>query len=220
MEPLTPQVMNKLVFTILVHGLPEAQTGLAFDVLNEALNSPNGQVRELAVVALSELPVSPTKRAASLGTALKDPHPKVRRRAARSLGDFGAYALPALPQLIGGLRDPDSSVRRDCAGTLGRLGPVTHSAAAGLVAMLAEPETRTRVIAAVALKRIGKASVTALMQGLSSRDEVLRERCANLLAQIDPDNEQVAAAIRGVAANPMVETPAPVNSKTPATVFM
>lgn len=29
MEPLTPQAMHKLVFTILVHGLPDSQTGIA-----------------------------------------------------------------------------------------------------------------------------------------------------------------------------------------------
>lgn len=220
MEPLSPQVMHKLVFTILVHGLPDTQTGIAFDVLNEALNSPNGQVRELAVVALSELGVSPTKRAAALGVALRDPHPRVRRRAARSLGDFGAHALPTLPQLTGGLRDPDASVRRDCAGTLGRLGPVTHTAASGLVAMLTEPETRTRVVAATALKRIGKAAVPALLQGLSSRDADMRERCANILAQIDPNNETVAAALRMESSNAMVETPAPSPSKAPATVFL
>jgi HEAT repeat protein len=220
MEPLSPQVMHKLVFTILVHGLPDAQTGIAFDVLNEALNSPNGQVRELAVVALSELSVSPSKRAAALGSALKDPHPRVRRRAARSLGDFGAYALPTLPQLTGGLRDPDASVRRDCAGTIGRLGPVTHTASAGLVAMLGEPDTRTRVIAATALKRIGKATVPALLQGLSARDADMRERCANLLAQIAPDDERVESALRAVAADAMVETPAPVGSKAPITVFI
>jgi len=209
MEPLTPQVMHKLVYTILVHGLPDTQTGVAFDVLAEALNSPNGQVRELAVVALSELCVSPTKRAAALGSALKDPHPRVRRRAARSLGDFGAYALPTLPQLTGGLRDPDASVRRDCAGTIGRLGPVTHTASSGLVAMLAEPETRTR-----------KAAVPALLQGLSSRDPELRERCANVLAHIDPNDEAVASALRTESANAMVETPAPSRSKAPITVFM
>ena len=65
MEPLTPQVMHKLVFTILVHGLPDAQTGIALDVLTEAQKNPNGQVRELAVVALAELAVSPSKRVAA-----------------------------------------------------------------------------------------------------------------------------------------------------------
>src|SRR6201996_4727376 len=92
MEPLSPQVMHKLVFTILVHGLPDAQTGIALDVLVEAQKNPNGQVRELAVVALAELPVSHSKRVAALTNALKDPYARVRRRAARALGDFGSHA--------------------------------------------------------------------------------------------------------------------------------
>ena len=54
MEQLSPQVMHKLVFTVLVHGLPDAQTGIALDVLLEAQQHANSQVRELAVVALAE----------------------------------------------------------------------------------------------------------------------------------------------------------------------
>src|SRR5829696_8648099 len=69
MEQLSPQVMHKLVFTVLVHGLPDAQTGIALDVLTDAQKNPNGQVRELAVVALAELSVSPSKRVAALTTA-------------------------------------------------------------------------------------------------------------------------------------------------------
>src|SRR5205814_542040 len=90
MEPLSPQVMHKLVFTILVHGLPDAQTGTALDVLTDALSNPNGQVRELAVVALAELPVSPARRVAVLAKGMKDANARVRRRSARALGDFGA----------------------------------------------------------------------------------------------------------------------------------
>lgn len=224
MEPLSPQVMHKLVFTILVHGLPDAQTGIAYDVLSEALTNPNGQVRELAVVALGELTVSPSKRVAALGAALKDSFARVRRRAARSLGDFGAHALPTLPQLAAGLRDPDVSVRRDCAGTIGRLGPVTHAAAGGLVGMLTEPETRTRVVAATALKRIGKGAVPALLQGLGSRDPEMRLRCTNLLAQIAPDDARVVAALKQMTDDPLVETPAPSKTQPPSsgalTVFL
>ena len=83
MEPLSPQVMHKLVFTILVHGLPDSQTGLALDLLGNALKSPNGQVRELAVVALSDLSVSPSKRVALLREALRDPYARVRARGSR-----------------------------------------------------------------------------------------------------------------------------------------
>lgn len=226
MEPLSPQVMQKLVFTILVHGLPDAQTGIALDVLIEALRSPNGQVRELAVVALAELGVSPSKRVGALASALRDPFARVRRRAARALGDFATQAIPAIPLLVAGLKDPDPSVRRDSAGTLGRLGPAAQTAVPGLVAMLVEPETRTWIIAATALKRIGLAAVGSLIQGLGSIDPELRGRCATLLGQIAPDDEKVAEALRIVAddldeevrrrvGEALTQTPAPVATPAP-----
>src|SRR5438067_2505431 len=95
MRPLSPQVMHKLVFTILVHGLPDAQTGTALDVLTDALSNPNGQVRELAVVALAELPVSPARRVAVLAKGMKDANARVRRRSDRALGAADGAAPPA-----------------------------------------------------------------------------------------------------------------------------
>ena len=229
MEPLTPQVMHKLVFTILVHGLPETQTGVALDVLTDALVNPNAQVRELAVVALAELTVPPGRRAGALTAAMKDPSARVRRRAARALGDFGPYALPAVPALTAGLRDPDASVRRDCAGTLGRIGPPAFGAATGLVAMLGEPETRTRVVAAAALKRIGPSVVAALVQGLSHRDPELRGRCVTLLGHLAPDDPRVSVAlqtaiddgneeVRRRASEALTQTPGPVQTPAPVQV--
>jgi HEAT repeat protein len=199
METLTPQVMHKLVFTVLVHGLPDSQTGIAHDILIDAQSNPNPQVRELAVVALSELPVPAAKRVSALTRALLDTHARVRRRAARALGDFGVHALPAVPVLTAGLRDPDTSVRRDCAGALGRLGPAAVPAAAGLVSLLAEPETRSRVVAATALKRIGRAAVPALLTGLRHPDYELRSRCVNLLCHLAPDDPTVVAALQAAA---------------------
>ena len=227
MEQLTPQIMHRLVFTILVHGLPDSQSGIALDVLNEALRNPNTQVRELAVVALAELNVPPQKRVASLCPALRDPNARVRRRAARALGDFGPQALPALQLLIDGTKDPDSSVRRDCAGALGRFGPAAHAGAAGLVRMLGDMETRTRVVAASALKRIGPGAIPALMQGLSSPNAELRGRCATLLGQIAPKDAKVAEALRLIetdtddevrrrAGEALSQTPAPVATPAPA----
>lgn len=201
MEPLSPQVMHKLVFTILVHGLPDAQTGIALDVLVEAQKNPNGQVRELAVVALAELPVSHSKRVAALANALKDPYSRVRRRAARALGDFGSHALAALPALTTALRDPDPSVRRDAAGALGRLGPAAQAAAPPLVTLLGEPETRTRIVAAASLRRVGRAAIPAVVQGLGHIDPELRGRCATLLGQLAPDDAAVAAALKLMAAD-------------------
>lgn len=196
MEQLTPQVMHKLVFTILVHGLPDPQMPIAYEVLLEALNHPNPQVRELAVVALAELAVPPLKRVAALARALRDPAARVRRRAARALGDFGTQAAPALPELIAGLKDPDLSVRRDCAGALGRFGPAASPAIPGLVALLSEPETRCRVVAATALKRIGPAAVPALLEKLRQNNPVARPRCIAVLSYLAADDPEVAEALR------------------------
>lgn len=199
MEPLSPQVMHKLVFTVLVHGLPDSQVGIALDVLLEAQSNSNPQVRELAVVALAELPVSPAKRVAALAKAMQDTSARVRRRAARALGDFGMHALPAVQPLCAALRDPDASVRRDAAGTIGRLGPAGAAGTAGLVALLADPDVRTRVVVATALKRIGRPVVPLLLDCLRRPEPELRARAATLVGQIAPDDDSVAAALREAA---------------------
>ncbi len=223
MEQLSPQLMNRLVFAVIMHGLNEAQTNLALTVLTDALLNPNGQIRELAVVALTDLPVPPAKRVPPLAQALLDDNSKVRRRAARALGDQGMASLPALNQLVVGLRDLDPSVRRDCAGAIGRLGVVAHPAAPGLIAMLGEYEYRTRAVAAVALKRIGRAAVPALLDAVRKGDPERRGRCAVLLAKIAPDETLVKEAVLAVLGDSdtvvramadeamrLVNTPAPV----------
>ncbi len=201
MEPLTPQVMHKLVFTILVHGLPDAQSNVAYEVLLETQNNPNPQVRELAVVALAELSVPAAKRVAALAKGMRDASARVRRRAARAMGDFGVQAIPAVPALVIGLHDADTSVRRNCAGTLGRLGPAAAPAVTGLVNLLAEPETRSRVVAATALKRVGRGAVPALLVGLRNADPEFRARCANLLNYLAADDDEVNNAIRAAQAD-------------------
>lgn len=196
MEPLSPQVMHKLVFTILVHGLPDAQTGLALDVLLDAQSNPNPQVRELAVVALAELPVAPARRVTGLVIGLRDTSARVRRRAARALGDFGVYALAAVQPLTASLRDPDASVRRDAAGTLGRLGPAAAPSAASLVPMLGDSETRTRIVAATSLKRIGRLALPALLEGLNQGEPEMRARITTLIAKIAPEDDAVIQALK------------------------
>ena len=205
MDQLSPQLMHKLVFTVLMHGLNENQTPMAHKVLVEALNHPNPQVRELSVVALADLPVGSVKRVAGLAAALGDPVGRVRRRAARAIGDQGTAAVDALPQLINGLRDVDPSVRRDCAGACGRLGPVAAAAAPRLVGLLAEPEARTRAVMAVALKRLGVVAVPALLDGVRSDDPELRGRCIALLAGIAPNDPHVAEVLAGASTDDTVE---------------
>jgi HEAT repeat protein len=191
MEQLSPQLMNRLVFAVIMHGLNDAQTNLALSVLTDALSHESAQIRELAVVALADLAVPAVRRVAPLATALTDKNPRVRRRAARALGDQGQASQSALLQLMVGLGDTDPSVRRDCAGAIGRLGASGHPAASALVPLLSETEHRSRAVTAVALRRIGKAAVPALLDGVRSADPELRGRCATLAAKIAPGDELV-----------------------------
>lgn len=218
MDQISPQVMNRLVFAVLMQQLPETQTAPALQLLSDALRHANQQVRELAVVAIAELPASPVKRVAALAPALRDDSARVRRRAARALGDQGNAAQSVLAQLMTGLRDIDASVRRDCAGALGRLGTVASPAAALLVNMLADAETRTRAVVAVAIKRIGKAAIPALLHGLFTTDELIRERCAMLLEELAPNEARVKAAITAAGlAGPRTTDPAMLATHTPPT---
>jgi HEAT repeat protein len=187
--------MHRLVFAVLMQQLPETQTGPALQLLSDALGHSQNQVRELAVVAIGELPASPSKRVAALAPALKDASPRVRRRAARAIGDQGGAAQAVLAQLMAGLRDQDASVRRDCAGALGRLGHASSASAPLLVNMLSDSETRTRAVVAVALKRMGRATIPALLNGLFCTEDNVRERCAALLKQLAPEEPRVIAAI-------------------------
>ncbi len=225
MEQLSPQLMNRLVFAVIMHGLNEAQTNLALTVLTDALLHQNGQIRELAVVALADLPVPAAKRVPPLTQALRDDNCKVRRRAARALGDQGVASQSALSQLTGGLKDTDASVRRDCAGAIGRLGSGAAAATGGLIGMLGEFEYRSRAVAAVAIKRIGRAAVPALLEAVRTGDAERRGRCAVLLAKIAPDEAVVKQALESVLrdsdttvramadeAMQLVNTPAPVGS--------
>lgn len=193
--------MHKLVFTVLMHGLNDAQTQLALKILVGALENPNPQIRELAVVALADLAVPPGRRVAALTFALGDDNARVRRRAARALGDQGQAAQAALNHLIERLTDLDPSVRRDSAGALGRLGPTAYPAAADLVNMLTDPEARTRAVVAVTLRRIGHAAIPALVRGVRSPEPEMRGQCATLLAKVAPDDGQVAEILKDVLAD-------------------
>jgi HEAT repeat protein len=161
MEQLSPQVMHRLVFTVLMQHLPESQCSPALHLLSDALSHNQSQIRELAVVAISELPIGEAKRVEARAPGLRDASPRVRRRTARAIGDQGQAALSALPLLMNGLKDHDQSVRRDCVGALGRLGASAYAAVPLMMPLLSDGDVRTRVVTAVALKRIGRASVAA-----------------------------------------------------------
>jgi HEAT repeat protein len=198
MDQLSPQVMHRLVFTVLMQHLPDSQSAAALQLLGDALHHSQTQMRELAVVAISELPIAPARRVEALSMALSDGSPRVRRRAVRAIGDQGQPAITALPLLMTAVKDNDTSVRRDAAGAIGRLGASAYAAVPLMMPLLADNDVRTRVVAAVALKRIGRAAVPALLGGLLSQNTELRGRCVTLLGQIAPDDERVALALEAV----------------------
>ena len=206
MDQISPQVMNKLVFAVLMHGLPDNQTNLALTVLTDALGHTNQQIRELAVVALAELQVTSTRRVSALALGLRDGSARIRRRAARSIGDQGTAAQSAIPALVAGLRDSDPSVRRDCAGALGRLGPCAHVAAAVILTLLAENDSRTRAVVAVAMKRIGPSALSAILHGTKSKNPEVRARCLTLASSIAPEDSRVLEALAAASLdeNPIV----------------
>lgn len=181
--PLPPALMQRLVMAVMVHGIPDSQVGTAFEVLVHALQHPMAYVRELAVVALAELPISSSKRIAALVKALQDDSARVRRRAARALGEFDPPPWPAMGMLIAALRDVDGSVRRDAAGALQRFGPLAAPAAPSLVALIADPDMRTRAVASTTLRCIGPTAVTVLQRARVHAHPELRERIDEWLAR-------------------------------------
>lgn len=184
MEPLSPQFLHRLVFTVLMHGLDESQHESALKLLTDARFHPMVQIRELAVVAIAEMEIPPARRIESLLPSMVDQAPSVRRRAARALGDLVPHSHPALRHLINGLADADASVRRECAGAIGRLGSKAAPACPHLVWLLGEPEPRTRAIVGSALKRIGKASLPALFEGAKMKDPQLSRSCLLLVRRM------------------------------------
>ena len=197
MEQLSPQLMHKLVFTVLMHGLNDSQAETAFRLLSDAVTHPNTQVRELAVVAIADLTTPVAQRVGVLTLALADRSARVRRRAARSLGEFGTAAEPALAHLTAGLGDRDGSVRRNCAGAVSRLGPAAHGAATRLISLLTEPDIRSRAVAAVALKSIGPSAIPALLEGLRAGSAETRTACGAVLAKLTPPADPDAADFFG-----------------------
>ena len=204
-EPLTLQVMHRLVYMVMMHQLSETQTVTALQILVHALKNESDGIRELAVIALADLPISSGKRVAALKLALADKDSKIRRRAARALAEQGPSAQTSLTELTAGLTDPDASVRRDCAGALSRLGPAAHPAAAALLTLLSEPDGRTRAVTLVALRRIGRGSIPALLNGLQSTMAETRTHCAALLGRLAPGDTFVGGLLRPLLNDPDAE---------------
>lgn len=116
-----------------------------FDSIISAFSSTDENLREEAVIALSEL--ANAKAVFPLITALQDRSPYVRRSAAEALGKSGSSKV--VKPLIEALTDDDRYVREMAAQALGHLGKI---AIPSLLQSISDPDWRIRVGVVVSLR--------------------------------------------------------------------
>jgi len=184
-------LVRRIIVAALTGTLPDEYRDDSVQVLTQALNAPDDDVRALAVLGLSELGAGSSAILPALTGATLDGSDQVRRRAVRSLGELGRAALPSLPHLVAALDDPTTCVRMEAMSAIGRIGPDAEPAVPQLIPLLADEDIRVRMVAGATLKKIGPASVPYLVEALADPDAILRERAAVLLGQLHADSDKV-----------------------------
>jgi HEAT repeat protein len=119
---------------------------------------------------------------ASVAALAADPHVIVRRQAIRTLGAIGAADQVAV--IENALGDPESSVRIQAAAALGKVnGP--DSAAKILAAVADGGRFQLKLTSVDALAAMKEKALPALLEGLSSPSEPVREVCVRALDAAD-----------------------------------
>jgi HEAT repeat protein len=171
----------------------------AVPALIAALQDPNGNVQEIAVAVLKDLP-DPRAVEPFIG-CLASKNWIVRMHAAKGLGALGdARAVPALIPL---LTDPVKAVRVDATDALARIG---RPALASLLAALRHEAWILRLHACEALGKIGaEEAVDPLCRAmLHDRDTAVRQDAAKALGGIGSPHalEALTAATRDLDVRP------------------
>lgn len=193
---MNPQTLiRRIIVAALTSTLPDEYREDALQILTDAVNSPDDDIRAFAIIGLNELGAHPSAILPALTGATLDSNDQVRRRAVRTLGDLGLAALSSLPHLVCALNDPIPCVRLEAMGAIGRMGPDADEAVPALMSLLNHEDTRTRTVAGATLRRIGDAAIPHLVEALSDPDAILRERAAIVLGQIQPDSQDVICAL-------------------------
>lgn len=188
-------LIRRIIVAALTGTLPDEYREDSVNILTEALNAPDEDIRALAVIGLNELGASAPMILPALTGAMHDCSDQVRRRAVRSIGDMGLAALPSLPHLISTLGDTSNVVRMEAMAALGRLGPDAEPAVTGLIPLLGHEDMRVRTVAGATLKKIGRICVPHLIEALADPDAILRERAATILGQLRIKRDDVIEAL-------------------------
>jgi HEAT repeat protein len=188
-------VIRRVLVASISGALPDEFRDEAIELLTEALNAPDDEVRGLAVIALNEIGAGSGAILPAMIDALHDSSDIVRKRAARVMGELGRTALPALPHLNICLRDESLAVRLECAASLGRIGPDAEAALPNLFAMLLEPDVRARTVVASAIRKVGPTAISYALAVVADPDAEMRECACELLGQLGCLDDTVVEAL-------------------------
>ena len=188
-------LIRRIIVAALTGTLPDEYREDSVNILTQALNAPDEDIRALAVIGLNELGAAAPMVLPALTGAVHDCSDQVRRRAVRTLGEMGMAALPSMPHLISALRDSSSLVRMEAMSALGRFGSDAEPAVPELIEMLGHDDIRMRMVAGATLKKIGRSSVPYLLEALIDPDAICRERAAALLGRLRIKNDPVLESL-------------------------
>lgn len=189
------QLIRRVLVAAITGTLPDEYREEAVNLLTEALNAPDDEVRGLAVIALNELGCGAQVLLPALTGALHDSSEIVRRRAARALGDLGMAAIPAMPHLTSGLLDESRTVQLECSAALGRIGPEAEPALPNLFILMLEPDLRIRTVVGSSIRKMGQPAVSYSLAMLTESESIIRERACELLGLLGCVDDNVVEAL-------------------------
>jgi HEAT repeat protein len=188
-------VIRRVLVASISGSLPDEFREEAVNLLVDAMNAPDDDVRGLAVIALSEIGGGAPMTLPALMSAIHDGSEMVRKRSARALGELGMAAMPALNHLTAGLQDESKAVRLECAAALARIGPDAEAAIPALFSLLVEPDIRVFTVVSAAIRRMGEPAVAYAISMLADPDVDMRVRASELLGQIGCLDDHIVEAL-------------------------
>jgi HEAT repeat protein len=171
-----PNLSNRVTARVaLIHiaGASEERVAALAGLLR--LNDPRERPAAYAAAELGKLGRKAKSAAPQLLEAVKHPDAQVRINAASALGRVEPDPKKAVAALIALLKDdPEREVRRSAAAALGKMGPAA-APAIPLLRMALRDEGGGWWVAADAIGKIGGSdAVSALIEGLESKDGDIR----------------------------------------------